>query len=185
MIGAHDNLPTEETILCSRVLFIDHYGMAGNLRAASLARAAGIAVVADFENSTVPLFDQLLPLVDHLVLSEEFAKRMTRTPTASKAAQALWNSQRSTVIITAGANGCWSVSPNHQAQPRHHPAFAVKATDTTGCGDVFHGAYAISLARGDNLDHRIRFASAAAALKAEQNKIPRFCEVMEFLNRER
>ena len=57
----------------------------------------------------------------------------------------------------------------------------VKAADTTGCGDVFHGAYAASLARGDALEARIRFAAAAAALKARQGEIPRLAEVQKFL----
>ena len=51
---------------------------------------------------------------------------------------------------------------------KHQPAFKVKAVDTTGCGDVFHGAYASALARGLELEERIRIASAAAALKATQ-----------------
>jgi sugar/nucleoside kinase (ribokinase family) len=42
----------------------------------------------------------------------------------------------------------------------------VTVVDTTGCGDVFHGAYAAGLSRGLALPERIRFASAAAALKA-------------------
>ena len=52
---------------------------------------------------------------------------------------------------------------------RHQPAFKIKAIDTTGCGDVFHGAYAAALARGMSAPERIRFASAAAALKAEKS----------------
>jgi ribokinase len=50
-----------------------------------------------------------------------------------------------------------------------HPAFAVKAIDTTGCGDTFHGVYAAELARGVALAERIRRAAAAAAIKATCN----------------
>jgi sugar/nucleoside kinase (ribokinase family) len=66
-------------------------------------------------------------------------------------------------------------------EARHHPAFAVEPADTTGCGDVFHGAYAASLARGDALDERIRVATAAAALKARDGEIPHRLAVEEFL----
>ena len=38
--------------------------------------------------------------------------------------------------------------------------------DTTGCGDVFHGAYAAGLAEGLGLSARVRLASATAAMKA-------------------
>jgi len=57
--------------------------------------------------------------------------------------------------------------------------------DTTGCGDVFHGAYAASLARRLPLGERLRFASAAAALKATrpggQAGIPDLQAVARFL----
>ena len=46
------------------------------------------------------------------------------------------------------------------------PAYPVPVVDTTGCGDVFHGAYAWALAREADLSERVRYASAAAALKA-------------------
>ena len=48
----------------------------------------------------------------------------------------------------------------------HRPAYPVEVVDTTGCGDVFHGVYAATLARGFDLAARIRWASAAAAIKA-------------------
>jgi sulfofructose kinase len=41
----------------------------------------------------------------------------------------------------------------------------VNALDTNGAGDVFHGAYALALARGETALDAARFASAAAALK--------------------
>jgi sulfofructose kinase len=181
MTGAHPTLPPDEVIRDAKVLFIDHLGMPGNLRAARTARSAGVAVVADFEDEAAALFPEVLGLVDHLVLSEEFARRITHESDAAQAARALWHSGRAVVIVTVGANGCWSVSAEDGIKARHHPAFPVKAIDTTGCGDVFHGAYAASLARGDSLEVRIRFAAASAALKAMRNEIPRRSAVEEFL----
>ena len=181
LIGAHDTLPPAKVIGNAKVLFIDHLGMRGNLRAVRVAREAGSDVVADFENETDPQFQQVLGWVNHLVLSEEFALRITGQPDAAHAAQALWNEQRAVVIVTCGAAGCWSVSAEDGLKARLHPAFRVQAADTTGCGDVFHGAYATSLARGDWLEERIRFASAAAAVKAMQSQIPRRAAVEGFL----
>jgi sugar/nucleoside kinase (ribokinase family) len=181
LIGAHPSLPSEDVIRDSKVLFIDHSGMQGNLRAARMARSAGVAVVADFEDEAAPLFQEVLALVDHLILSAELACRITTESSAAQAARALWQADRSVVLVTSGANGCWSVSAENGLEARHHPAFAVTAADTTGCGDVFHGAYAASLARGDPLQERIRFAAAAAALKAMHGEIPRRPAVEEFL----
>jgi sulfofructose kinase len=181
MIGAHDSLPPIKVIRAAKVLFIDHLGMRGNLRAVRAARAAGVGVVADLENDSHPLFRKVLDLVDHLILSEEFALRISKALDAPRAALGLWHPRRAVVIVTCGAKGCWSVSVETGQDPRHHPAFVVRAVDTTGCGDVFHGAYAASLARGDALETRIRFASASAALNARQGEIPRLAQVRKFL----
>ena len=181
LIGAHDSLPPASVVRGCRVLFIDHLGMAGNLRAARLARAAGIPVVADFEDAGHPLFREVLGLVDHLILSEEFALELTGKTDPAQAAQALWHADRTVVLVTCGSRGCWSCSNATQLNACHHSAFAVKATDTTGCGDVFHGAYAAGLARDMDLDVRIQYAAAAAALKAARGDIPRRNEVEAFL----
>jgi len=47
-------------------------------------------VVADLEDEAVPLFREVLDLVDHLILSEEFAVRISRAANGEKAAKALW-----------------------------------------------------------------------------------------------
>ena len=180
LIGAHDTEPAEEIIRNCRVLFIDQWGMKGNLRSARVARSAGVAVIADLEDARDLLFRAVLDLVDHLVLGESFAKEISGARDPASAARALWREDRAAVIVTCGGNGCWCVSPDKGHTPVHHPAFAVKATDTTGCGDVFHGAYAASLARGDALEARIRFAAAAAALKAQHGEIPALAEVESF-----
>ena len=90
--------------------------------------------------------------------------------------------------MTCGAKGCWFLD-SQAASPHHLPAFRVRALDTTGCGDVFHGAYAAALARGCSLVELLRFAAAAAALKATrrggQAGIPNRREVEAFLDRSR
>ena len=55
----------------------------------------------------------------------------------------------------------------HNGGPvRHQPASAVKAVDTNGCGDLFHGAYYPCMVQGNDVATAIRIASAAAAIKA-------------------
>ncbi len=175
-IGPHPNLPQEDCIRASTVLLIDHYGAAGAIRAAQIARAAGIGVVADFEDDRDERFGELLGTVDHLILNAAFAQRITGRPNPGEAAAALWRPDRAAVIVTCGANGCWSVDPQN-TRPAHHPAVPVKATDTTGCGDVFHGAYAAALACKAPLVARIRFASAAAAYLASHSTFPRLADI--------
>lgn len=167
VFGADDQLPDIQLIHSARVLFIDHFGAEGMIRAARIAREGGIPVVADFESDESPRFAELLRLVDHLLLSEEFARKLTRSSDPETAAERLWNDGRKAVVVTCGENGCWYL-PGERHSPQHLPAFRVKAVDTTGCGDVFHGAYASALARDLKLIERLRFAAAAAALKAMQ-----------------
>jgi sulfofructose kinase len=148
-----------------RVLFVDNLGVGGMVRAARVARKAGIPVVGDFENDRDPQFAELLGLTDHLILSRDFAQVLTGKASAEKAVRELACAGRQVAVVTQGSEGCWYMVPGWPA-PKHQPAFAVKVVDTTGCGDVFHGAYAFGLARGQALDERIRFAAATAALKA-------------------
>jgi sulfofructose kinase len=65
------------------------------------------------------------------------------------------------------------------------PAYAVRAVDTTGAGDVFHGAYALAIAGGCGVPDALRLASATAALKCRQrggrDGIPELRSVLEFL----
>jgi sulfofructose kinase len=183
-VGADSTSPMKQLIQSSRVLLVDRFGLPGMIRAARIARATGLPVVGDFETSGEPRFAELLGLVDHLILSANFARKLTRAAKPAQAALKLWTEHRSAVVVTCGAEGCWALHAADRT-PRHFPAFQVKATDTTGCGDVFHGTYAAALAQGVEFDERIRVASAAAALKATrrggQAGIPKRKAVEKFL----
>lgn len=163
--GADPTVPPDEVIQATRVLFVDQFGIEGMTRAARVARAADIPVVADFERGDWPGFAELLALVDHLIVSRHFAARQTGLTEPAVAVQALWTAARQVVVVTAGEEGCWYRGEEESGLLHHQPAFAVAAVDTTGCGDVFHGAYAAGLAQGMDLPARIRLAAATAALK--------------------
>ncbi len=165
--GAHPRRPAADVIARSRVLLVDGWGMAGQIRAARLARRAGRAVVGDLENADRPRFDELLALVDHLIVSEDFSLRHTGAGDAAEATRCLWRPDRAVVVVTCGDRGGWWLAAGSQT-PCRYAAFRVAAVDTTGCGDVFHGAYAAALARGLPLEARLRVAAAAAALKASR-----------------
>ncbi len=183
--GAHPTRPGRNLIRLARVLLVDRYGLPGMIRAATIARDEGVEVVGDFETQGPPPFDQLLNLVDHLIVSATFACRQTSARSAAKAAERLWRPDRQVVVVTEGAKGCWYLDASHR-RARHFPAFAVEALDTTGCGDVFHGAYAWALAQGWPMERRLEAASGAAAIKATrhggQAGIPNQRELESFLH---
>lgn len=187
-MGADPERPEADVVRAARVLFVDHYGMEGTVRAARIARAAGIPIVADMERQEEhPLFPELFSLVDHLIVSQNFAAAFSGEENPAAAARALWTPERRVVVVTCGAQGSWTLD-NPDGPLAHQPAYPVEVVDTTGCGDVFHGAYAAALARGLSLGERVRLASAAAALKATrpggQAGIPSREAVEEFLARQ-
>jgi sugar/nucleoside kinase (ribokinase family) len=184
--GAGTHTPVS-LITSARVLFVDNIGVPGMVWAARLARRAGIPVVADFDDGRHQQFSQLLSLADHLILSQEFAGKITGARSPERAVRKLARPDRQVAVVTCGDKGCWYLAKG-SSSPQYQPAFKVKAVDTTGCGDVFHGAYAFALAKGMALEARIRFAAATAALKATraggQTGIPSLAAVRKFLKHE-
>jgi len=171
--GADDTRPPAELIQQSRVLCLDGHGVAGSIRAARIARDSGCWVVADIEREHDGDFDILFDLVDHLIVPEAFALTRTGCTEPAAAAIALLDvrldraaalPKRAAVVVTCGSRGGYYCAAG--GEPTPYPAYRVVARDTTGCGDVFHGVYAAGLAFGWDMDQRIRWAAAAAALKA-------------------
>jgi len=162
--GAHPVLPDASVIRDARVLHVDHIGVDGMIGAARVAREATVPVVSDIERQDSPRFDELLSLVDHVVMSYEFACALLGLSDPAEAVRRLWSGARAVVAITHGEQGCYYTDDGVHVS--HQPAYRVNVVDTTGCGDVFHGAYCAALAQPMPLAERICFASAAAALKA-------------------
>jgi ribokinase len=168
VVGPDPELPSQDVIRSARVLLVDHVGLPAMIRAARIARAAGIPVVADLERDTSPQFGDLLALVDHLILPYDFAKKITGAADGPAIVRALWRADRAAVVITRSAEGAWYVTAEEPDTVYHQPGFRVQEVDTNGCGDVFHGVYAAGLSEGMKAEARIRFAAAVAALKATQ-----------------
>jgi len=185
VLGADDSLPEDAVIRCARVLLVDHTGLTGMLRAARIARGAGIPVVADFERPHPAPFDELFALADHLILPLQFARELTGAPDGRTAARALWSGSRAAIVVTMGAEGLWYLPAESPGRALYQSSFQVEAVDTTGCGDVFHGVYAACLSQGMGLSERVRLAAAAAAIKATrtggQKGIPSSAELQAFL----
>jgi len=85
--------------------------------------------------------------------------------------------------MTDGVNGFWY--SEYEETVHHFPVYQVAVVDTTGCGDVFHGAYAAAFVRGESFRKSLQVASSSAALKATcyggREGIPNLAKVEEFL----
>ncbi len=174
---------TQELISRCQVLFVDHRVARAAVAAARHARRLGIPIVADVERLLSPEVPEMMALADHLIVSQALAQEVTGFDDPGRGAEALARDGRAATVVTAGEAGSWYVQG--RGPVAHQPAYCVDVVDTTGCGDVFHGAYAALLARGADLPTCIRFASATAALKATRpggrTGIPDYAAVEAFL----
>jgi ribokinase len=159
---------TEELVATCRLLFVDSTVATLGLHVLRLARARGIPVVADLERFSGPEVPELTRQVDHLIVSTGFASQTTGETDPAAMVRALRSSAQTACVVTAGERGCWYMSRETGDAVRHQPACRVQVVDTTGCGDVFHGAYAAAIVRSESVPRAITVATAAAGLKATQ-----------------
>jgi sulfofructose kinase len=145
-----------EYITDSRLLFLDSGGHA-MIEAAQIAKDHGIPVLLDgLANG------KLRGLVDIAICGEEMAYRTAKTTDAHEALEKLYPNGYKILGITLGPKG--SI---FKAGKKTHiqKAFPVEVVDTTGAGDVFHGAFAYGTLQGWSIEKTAEFASAVSALK--------------------
>jgi sulfofructose kinase len=149
----------------ARILHIDSLMIEASVDAAKQAKAIGMTVVMDGGTMRQGT-RELVGLVDILIASETFAIPLVGSEASHEIAlYTLRDLGPKQVVITLGAKG--SVGLDRQEIVRQE-AFTVKAVDTTGAGDVYHGAYIYGILQGWELRECMRFASAAAALKCKE-----------------
>jgi len=159
----------EADILSGNILYVDGFQVKGAIQAAKWVRDAGRKIVMDAE-LTDPDNDELMDLATHVVASHAFAMSRVGEMAPAEAARELFERLAAkdagkVVGVTAGAEGSYFVT---REDDFHQPAFEVDVIDTTGCGDVFHGAFVFGLIEGWPLREVVRFASAVAALKTRK-----------------
>ncbi|NLG25727.1 MAG: hypothetical protein GX558_10255 [Clostridiales bacterium] len=145
-----------------RLLHVEGLHGEAALRAATTVRSAGGLVSLD-AGSPHPGIERLMEICHLLVASGEFAKKHTGRADPADALSALRERYRPDVlVVTLGAaGGLWAQA----GRSGGYPAFRVPVVDTTGAGDVFHGAFARFMLDGLAADKAARLASAVAALK--------------------
>jgi sulfofructose kinase len=135
----------------------------GALAMFGAARAAGVPTVLDGDVADAEVFDALLPLVDCAVFSEPgLAGYATQTGDVEARLRFARSRGCTLAAVTLGERGVvWT-----DATGTHRlPALAVDAVDTTGAGDVFHGAFAFALGAHVSVREAFEFSSVVAALK--------------------
>jgi ribokinase len=168
------------------LLHLDGYHHQAALQAAEWMRVAGKRVVLDGGTREGPHLgdDQhaLAAVTDILIGGSGYLQAFTGEADIEKAGQIALTMGPSVVVQTEGARGSYTFSAEASF---HTPAFPIEPVDTTGAGDVFHGAYLYGLVQGWGLTDIARFATAAAALECMsvggRVGIPTLHEVKEFM----
>ncbi|MCU0500351.1 MAG: carbohydrate kinase family protein [Anaerolineae bacterium] len=146
-------------------LHLDGFHAQAALQAARWMRAAGKQVVLDGHRTTGPIKPHMAALVEHvdiLISGAGFVQALTGISDTLAAGAAALRFGPRLVVQTEGAGGSYTVTAHDRF---HTPAFEVAVLDTTGAGDVFHGAYIVGLLHGWDLRDIAQFATAVAAIK--------------------
>jgi len=166
-------------------LHLDGFHADAALQAAAWMREAGKTVMLDAGATRSAVSETMRALVratDVLVCGSGFAPALTGRTGPWAAGEAALRMGPRLVVQTEGKDGSYTVTP---AERFHTPAFDVEVVDTTGAGDVFHGAYLVGLLHGWDLRTIATFSSAVAALNCTKlggrSGIPTFGEVCAFL----
>ena len=157
------------------------------LQAAKWRHEAGKPVVLDGsktrEPDVRPHLRELIPYVTILICGEGFGRALSGVEGLYEAGERILEMGPSIVVQTEGADGSYTVTRDERF---HTSAYTVEVVDTTGAGDVFHGAYIVGMLHGWDLRTVARFSTAVSALKCMglggRAPIPTFVQVAQFLS---
>jgi len=174
----------EEEIASARLLHLDGYDTDAAAYAARLAKHHQVQVCVDVDE-VYSGFERVLENLDYLVASSRWPSEWTSESDpfiALAQVQAEYSLRVAAMTLgdrgaLAVENNCWSYSP----------AFAVECRDTTGAGDVFHGAFCYAVLQGMCVADALEFSNAAAALNCTavgaRGHIPTLPEIRELRDR--
>lgn len=166
--------------ISTKVILFDGHEPQISPSLAKAARKKNIVTVLD-AGSIHRGTEELAGLVDYLVCSEKFGLEFSGEKNELQALEKL-GPYAETVVITLGPKGLvWKNAEGSGSLP----AYKVRAVDSTGAGDVFHGVLAACLSENKNWAESLRYASAAGALCCTKTGarpgIPTRQEIKEFL----
>ena len=148
-------------IMGARALLVDGHDTSAAACASRWAQEEGIPVVGDFDN-LYPGVEAVLQCTNFPLVSKDFPQRLTGEPDLLKSLPEIH--LRFKCRLTAATLGRLGVLAWDGDEFLLCPGFKVKAVDTTGAGDIFHGAFLYGLLQKWPLNETLEFSCAAAAL---------------------
>jgi len=166
-----------------KIIHLDGRDMPASLKLARWAKKKNIIISFDI-GSVRNNVSEIFPLVDHLVVADNYAFHFTKTKSASKAIDKLSRICPGVIVITEGTKGSTGFDPIEN-KFYIQKAFRVRNVDTTGAGDCYHTGYLYGLLNNLNLEKRMLYGSAAAALKCTKagarSGIPNEKQLQQFI----
>jgi sugar/nucleoside kinase (ribokinase family) len=126
------------------------------------AQKIGCPRVLDADAGNVQALEELIPLADHVIFSESGLAGLAKGKHVEQALLGVAADRDVVVGVTLGERGSLFA---HRGSLHSFAAPQVVALDTNGAGDVFHGAYALAMARQMSWPDAVRYATATASLK--------------------
>jgi ribokinase len=180
---APDELDLPALLEGAGALLVDGHHPQAQIAAAETCRDRGIPVVVD-AGSLREGMGELVALSDFLIASERFVSEVAPRGEVEDSLVELQEMGPRGVIITLGENGSVGL---HEDTLVRQPCHEIDAVDTTGAGDVYHGAFTAAWLLGYSFERAMELASASAALKCAalggRAGIPELAEVLTFLGR--
>ena len=167
-----------------RVLHLDAHDPPACVRVVTAAKSSSAIVSADIDNVYEGL-PELLPLIDIMIGSKEFPRRVTGIADEREALMELHARFGCAIVgMTMGAAGAVVYCEGEFIES---PGYVAPGgcRDTTGAGDAFHGGFLYGFLTGEDLETSLRFANAVAAMKCSalgaRTALPTRSELDEFL----
>jgi sugar/nucleoside kinase (ribokinase family) len=151
----------KEEVCSGRLLHLDGHDIRAAIQCARWAREEGIPTIADLDKIE-PLTSELIGEVDFLITSSRFPTLCTGILDQKEAFLELQKQVPGFFCATLGPSGAMAWV---NGELLYSEGFNVKALDTTGAGDVFHGGFIYGLLQDWGVEKTLRFANAVAALK--------------------
>jgi len=165
----------------ARLVHVDDVDEAAAIRAAMLARDAGVPVTSDLDRVTVRT-RELVAAVSMPIFAEHVVPAITGESGYEQGLRRLRQTHAGMLCITLGPRGSMMLVDDTLYQ---EPGFAVQAVDTTGAGDVFRAGFIHAFLSGATPPEILRFANAAAAVSCTRagalNSVPTLAEVTGFM----
>jgi sulfofructose kinase len=130
-------------------------------QAAEWAREKGIVVVYDADHYQ-PGVEKIIHLIDVFIASEFYYQTVFQDNDYEANCKKIQNKGPNIVVFTLGERGCVGIEGENFFI---EGGFHVKVKDTTGAGDVYHGAFIFGLLQNWDARRTARFANAVSAIK--------------------